>query len=134
MDRESLRQTLGRHFPIGLGLVHFADSLTSAFHPLRTLGRAWLSSRKIRPGDFEVAPLLELIPPQTWPLDDECTEARAVIQGAQCVRLNDEPVTASLDFDEAVQSYCVEEIEFHGASIGRKNADVRFPPKVAAPD
>jgi len=44
------------------------------------------------------------------------------------VRLNDEPVTASFDFDEAVQSYCVEEIEFHGVSIDRKNANVRFPP------
>ena len=47
----------------------------SAFHPLRTLGRAWFSSREIHPGDFEVAPMLELIPSQTWPLDDEGTEA-----------------------------------------------------------
>jgi len=44
------------------------------------------------------------------------------------VRLNDEPVSASFDFDEAMQSNCVEEIEFHVVSIGRKNADVRFLP------
>jgi len=47
------------------------------------------------------------------------------------MRLNDELVTASLDFDEAVQSDCVEEIEFHGLSIGRINANVRFPRKAA---
>jgi hypothetical protein len=44
------------------------------------------------------------------------------------VRFNDETVTASFDFDKAVQSYRVGEIEFHGVFIGRSNANVRFPP------
>ena len=44
------------------------------------------------------------------------------------MRLNSEPVAVSLDFDEPVQSYCVEEVEFHEAVIACKNANVRFPP------
>jgi len=42
------------------------------------------------------------------------------------MRLNDEPVAVSFDRDEPVQSYGVEEIEFHGLSIDCKNANVRF--------
>jgi hypothetical protein len=34
------------------------------------------------------------------------------------MRLNDEPLSASLDFNQAVQSDCVEKIEFHGFAIG----------------
>ena len=44
------------------------------------------------------------------------------------MRLNNEPVTISFYFDEPMQSYCVEEVEFHGVSIDREIANVRFPP------
>ena len=32
--------------------------------------------------------------------------------------LGDEPLSASLDFNQAVQSYCVEKVELHGFFIG----------------
>jgi len=49
------------------------------------------------------------------------------------VGLDDELFAAGFDFDETVQSYGIDEIEFHRISIRRKKADVRFPAKRTSP-
>lgn len=84
---------------------------------VRALRRGLLSSREVIPGDFEIAPVLELIPSQTRPLDDEGTEALAFVQCAQSMRLDEEALAVSIDLDEPVQPDRVQEVKFHGVPI-----------------
>src|SRR5687767_6327792 len=88
----------------------------------RMSGRRGFPSPEIVPGDREIAPLLELIPSQTRPVDDVGAKAQAFFQLAQPMRLDDEVLAVGINFDEPVQPDCVAEIEFHGVAITCKGA------------